>query len=160
LKIYLNNPKINHPKSYKKRFKSFDKIFYESNRKKEQIKDKIYFDIKKYKDNNFHQIYYRNYLEKNKDRKDWIKDNFKFLRDEVIKYSQNNGPFIYNENGSGNYVESHKKIKKGELIYKQSVLKTKQNYYIDVQKNFEIMQKNKNNDIINEKYLKNKKNLK
>ena len=159
LKIYLNNPVTNHPKSYKKRFKSFDKIFYESNRKKEQIKDKIYFDIKKYKDNNFHQIYYRNYLEKNKDRKDWIKDNIKFLRDEVIKYSQNNGPFIYNENGSGNYVESHKKIKKGDLIYKQSVLKTKQNYYIDVQKNFEIMQKNKKNDIINENYLKNKKNL-
>ena len=159
LKIYLSNSMVNRNKSFKNRFKSFDKIFLESNRIKEKIKGKIYDDIKNYKDKNFHQIYYKNYLEKNKDRKDWLKDNFKFLRDEVLRYSKINGPFIYNENGSGNYEESHKKIRKGELTYKQSVAKSKRNFYIDIQKTVETMQKNKNNDIINEKYLKNKKNL-
>ena len=112
---YIKTETINRPKCHKNRFKSFDKIYYESQDNNKIIKNNI---IKK---NNIN-LYNLYKLQNNNISKDldWLKLQKKYMNEDLKLYIKNSGDFLYLYNKGDGYAKHLKNVLKGDIYYKNA----------------------------------------
>ena len=112
---YINTETINRPKYFKKKFKSFDKIFYETQNKNKEINNNI---LNKNK-SNLYNLYKVN---KNNFSKDinWLKSLKKNMNEDLKFYVKNSGDFFYLFNKGDGFEKHLNKVFKGDFYYKSA----------------------------------------
>ena len=112
---YIKTEAINRPKYFKNRFKSFDKIYYESQYNNKIINNNI---IKK-NNINLYNLYKLQNKNISKDF-DWLKIQKKNMNEDLKLYIKNSGDFLYLYNKGDGYEKHLNKISKGDIYYKNA----------------------------------------